>query len=55
MFGVLAAFEIDAALARLKGLDLVGETGGLFSVPPLPDALERLEKDWEKLLRARSG
>ena len=33
-FGVSADFEIDDALARLKGLDLVGETDrGLSAVP----------------------
>jgi hypothetical protein len=51
MFGVSAAFEIDDALARLKGLDLVDEADGCVTVPPLPDALARLEKGWEKLLQ----
>ena len=50
-FGVSADFEIDDALARLKRLDLLGETGGRFSVPPLPDALTRLDKEWQEFLR----
>ena len=55
LFGVSAAFQIDDALARLKRLDLVSETGGCLTAPPLPDALARLEKDWEKFLRASAG
>ena len=51
LFGVSAAFALDDALARLKDLDLVSETGGCLSVSPLPDALVRLDKDWEQLLR----
>jgi hypothetical protein len=50
MFGVVAAFEVEGALARLKDLDLLCETSGRFSVPPLPDALARLEAAWAKLL-----
>ena len=51
VFGVRAAFEVDGALARLSDLDLLCETGGRFSVPPLPDALARLDTEWAKLLR----
>ena len=50
LFGVSAAFEIDDALARLRRLNLLDETGGCLSVPPLPDALARLEGDWKELL-----
>jgi hypothetical protein len=50
MFGVAVAFEVDGALARLKELDLLCETGDRFSVPPLPDALAHLETAWAKLL-----
>jgi hypothetical protein len=50
LFGVSAAFEIDDALARLKRLNLLDETGGCLSVPPLPDALARLDGDWKELL-----
>jgi hypothetical protein len=46
VFGVSADFEIEDALAHLKGLDLLSETGGRLSVPPLPDALARLDKEW---------
>ena len=49
-FGVSADFEIDDALARLKGLDLMRETDGRFSVVPLADALTRLAREWEALL-----
>jgi uncharacterized protein DUF3754 len=55
VFGVSAAFALDDTLARLKGLDLVGETGGCLSVSPLPDALVRLDKDWVELLRPNAG
>ncbi len=54
-FGVSAAFEIDDALARLRRLELVSESDGGLSVQPLPDALARLEKDWERLLRPNAG
>jgi hypothetical protein len=51
LFGVSAAFEIDDALARLRRLNLLDETGGCLSVPPLPDAIARLDGDWKELLR----
>jgi len=47
-FGISADFAIDAALARLKGLDLICESGDLLSVLPLPDALSRLDKEWQE-------
>ena len=50
VFGVSADFEIDEALARLKDLDLLGETDGRFSALPLPDALARLDREWKELL-----
>jgi Protein of unknown function (DUF3754) len=50
-FGVGVAFEVDDALTRLRGLGLLCETAGSLSVPPLPDALARLDTDWAKLLR----
>jgi hypothetical protein len=46
-FGVAADFEIDDALARLQGLDLLTDTGGLSAVP-LPDALARLDREWQE-------
>jgi Protein of unknown function (DUF3754) len=46
-FGVAADFEIDDALARLKRLDLLAETDSRLSVPPLADALARLDKEWK--------
>jgi len=51
MFGVQVAFGSDDALAKLRGLDLLREEQGSFSVPPLAEALSRLEKQWERLLR----
>jgi Protein of unknown function (DUF3754) len=50
VFGVGAAFEVGGALARLRDLDLLCETSAGFSVPPLPDALARLETAWARLL-----
>jgi hypothetical protein len=47
VFGVSADFEIDDALARLKRLDLLAETDSRLSVPPLADALARLDKEWK--------
>jgi hypothetical protein len=54
-FGVSVAFEVDDALTRLKRLDLLGETGGCFSALPLPEALERLDSDWDQLLQPSAG
>ena len=54
-FGVSVAFEVDDALARLKRLDLLGETGGCFSALPLPEALARLDSDWDQLLQPSAG
>jgi hypothetical protein len=51
VFDVRAAFEIDGGLARLRALDLLCESGGSFSVPPLADALARLDAEWAGLLR----
>ncbi len=50
-FGVSAGFAIDDALARLKELDLVSESGDLVSALPLADALSRLDKAWQGFLR----
>jgi hypothetical protein len=48
VFGVSADFEIDDALARLQRLDLLGDTFGRLSVLPLPEALARLDKEWNE-------
>jgi hypothetical protein len=45
-FGVAADFEIDDALARLRRLDLLAATGDRLAVPPLAEALARLDKEW---------
>jgi Protein of unknown function (DUF3754) len=50
-FGVEVEFGIEEALARLKGFDLLAESGDRLSVPPLPVAIERLETEWAQLLR----
>jgi hypothetical protein len=55
MFGVSASFEVDDALGRLRRLDLLGETGGRFSVPPLADAVARLDKEWAELFGPGAG
>jgi len=52
MFGVQVAFGSNEALAQLKDVDLVCEQAGRFSVPPLAEALARLEQQWEQLLRS---
>jgi hypothetical protein len=52
VFGVSADFEIDTALARLEGLGLVRESDGLLSALPLPDALTRLDREWQELFAA---
>jgi hypothetical protein len=54
-FGVAVAFQVDDALARLKRFDLLVETGGCFLALPLPDALARLDSDWDKLLQPSAG
>lgn len=54
-FGISADFAIDAALARLKGLDLVSESGELFSALPLSDALSRLGDEWQAFFAGAGG
>jgi hypothetical protein len=53
LFGVSADFEIDAALARLKGLDLINEADGRLSALALPVALARLDQEWQAFFGAR--
>jgi hypothetical protein len=55
VFGISADFEIDGALARLKRLDLLGESDGRLSVLPLPDALARLDKEWNDFFAAAAA
>jgi hypothetical protein len=55
VFGVSADFEIEDALARLKGLDLLGESDGRLSVSRLPDALSRLDKEWQEFFTATAA
>jgi hypothetical protein len=55
LFGVSTDFEIDAALSRLKGLDLLSEAQGLLSVLPLPEALARLDKEWQGFFATRGA
>jgi hypothetical protein len=50
-FGVFVDFETDDALARLKRLELLDETDGRFSVPPLADALAQLDKEWQAFFK----
>jgi hypothetical protein len=55
VFAIAADFEIDDALARLKRLDLLGETDGRLSVLPLADALARLDQEWNDFFGATTG
>jgi Protein of unknown function (DUF3754) len=50
--GVSADFDVDHALVRLRGYDLVIETDGGFVAAPLSDALSRLDREWKGLLGA---
>jgi len=51
VIGVSADFDIDHALSRLRGYDLVIETNDGFMAAPLSDALARLDREWKGLLR----
>jgi hypothetical protein len=51
VIGVSADFDVDHALSRLRGYDLVIETNDGFLAAPLSDALARLEREWKGLLR----
>jgi Protein of unknown function (DUF3754) len=53
--GVSADFEIDHALSRLRGYDLVIETDGGLVAAPLSDALARLDREWKGLLRTAAA
>jgi hypothetical protein len=55
LFGVSADFEIDAALARLKSLDLINQADGRLSALRLPDALARLDEEWQGFFGARDA
>ena len=55
VLGVSADFEIDHALSRLRGYDLVIETDGGLVAAPLSDALARLEREWKGLLRTAAA
>ncbi|MCW5701682.1 MAG: DUF3754 domain-containing protein [Bradyrhizobium sp.] len=48
--GVSADFDVDHALSRLRGYDLVVETGDGLMAAPLADALARLDREWKGLL-----
>jgi Protein of unknown function (DUF3754) len=51
VIGVSADFDVDHALSRLRGYDLVIETSDGFMAAPLSDALARLDREWKGLLR----
>jgi hypothetical protein len=53
-FGVAADFEIDDALARLRRLDLLAATGDQLAVPPLAEALARLDQEWNAFFAAKA-
>jgi hypothetical protein len=46
-------FEIDDALAKLRGMELV-ESAPLLRSQPLPEALARLDRRWDDLFRHQS-
>jgi Protein of unknown function (DUF3754) len=46
-FALTVDFEIGDALAKLTRLDLLIENGDRFSVPPLAEALARLDRAWD--------
>jgi hypothetical protein len=46
-FGISVDFELDDGLAKLERLGILQDTGGRLSVPPLPDALKRLDRIWD--------
>lgn len=46
-FGVDIDFELDDGLLKLERLGLVGGTGDGLSVPPLAEALRRLDQQWD--------
>jgi hypothetical protein len=53
LFGVRVAFGRDDALKKLGELGLLCEADGRLIVPPLPQALARLETQWERLMRGK--
>jgi hypothetical protein len=53
--GVSADFDVDHALSRLRGYELVIETDGGLVAAPLSDALARLDREWKGLLGAAAG
>ena len=44
-------FEIDDGIAKLERLGLLTRTREILSVPPLPEALSRLDRHWDDLFR----
>jgi Protein of unknown function (DUF3754) len=54
MFGLRISFAVDDGLGKLRGLNLLNESGGRVSIPPLADALTRLETEWSGLLRSEA-
>ena len=55
VIGVSADFDIDHALSRLRGYDLVIETNDGLMAAPLSDALARLDREWKGLLRTSAS
>ena len=46
-FGVAADYEVDDAIGKLRRLGLVADADGIFAVPPIPEALHRLDALWD--------
>jgi hypothetical protein len=51
VFGLQISFAIDDGLAKLRGLNLLNETGGRISTSPLTEAHARLQAEWSGMLR----
>jgi Protein of unknown function (DUF3754) len=51
VMSVSADFDVDHALSRLRGYDLVIETNDGLMAAPLADAQARLDREWRGLLR----
>jgi Protein of unknown function (DUF3754) len=54
MFGLPISFAVDDGLGKLRGLNLLNESDGRVSIPPLADALAHLEAEWSGMLRSET-
>ena len=54
MFGLPISFAVDDGLGKLRGLNLLNESDGRVSIPPLADAFAHLEAEWSGMLRSET-